>query len=508
MPTSTESAAQHFETLQLHAGRFPDALNSCAVPIYTSAVRSPQKFAHSGFTRLTCCGNRQAFAFNNAEHGVRLLELSEFGNIYSRITNPTVNVFQNRMAALEGGMAACATASGTAAVSMTLMALAGVGDNIVASSTVHGGTYHQFKVLAPQLGIECRFVDSNDPDEFRRRVDARTKFLFVESISNPRYTVPDFAALATVAHANGIPLVCDNTFGCAGYFCRPIDHGADIVVHSATKWIGGHGTTLGGVIVDGGTFDWGIHAAKFPQFHVDNAAEGSGEVSLWKQFGRRAFAVRCQFEILRDIGSTLSPSAAQQLLIGLESLAVRCDRHAANAAALAAWLRQQPQVAWVRYLGDADHPCHALSTQYLQRGYGSVFSFGIRGGKTAGFQFCDRLKMVINTTNLGDSKTLVVHPWTTTHQQLTDAERFTAGVTEDHIRLSVGLEHIDDITRDFQQAFASLGTPVVESPAARLHYQEQQAIIKELYGTLSPVHATDTRMTPVTATNTAIEQRA
>ncbi|KAK1139476.1 Homocysteine/cysteine synthase [Aspergillus melleus] len=457
-----QPGAQRFETLQLHAGRFPDALNSCATPIYTSA----------------------AFAFNNSEHGVRLLELSEFGNIYSRITNPTVSVFQNRMAALEGGVAACATASGTAAVSMTLMALAGLGDNIVASSTVHGGTFHQFKVLAPQLGIECRFVSSNDPEDFRAQIDSRTKFLFVESISNPKYEVPDFETLAEIAHSNGIVLICDNTFGCAGYFCRPIDHGVDIVLHSATKWIGGHGTTLGGVIVDAGNFNWGQHRDKYPQFHADGASEGSGEVSLWKQFGRRAFAIRCQFEVLRDLGGTLSPQAAQQLLIGLESLAVRCDRHASNTEALAQWLAEQPQVSWVRHLGQENHPCHRNANRYLQRGYGAVFSFGIKGGKQAGFRLCDNLEMVINTTNLGDSKTLVVHPWTTTHQQLTDAERFAAGVTEDHIRLSVGIEHIEDIKDDFRQAFAALDKPGTESQAAILHYEEQKEIIRSLYGTL------------------------
>ncbi|KAM5465228.1 Homocysteine/cysteine synthase [Microsporum audouinii] len=462
--------SQRFETLQLHAGKFPDPLNSCAVPIYTTS----------------------AFAFNNSEHGVRLLNLSEYGNIYSRITNPTVSVFQNRMAALEGGVAACATASGTAAVSMTLMALAKVGDNIVASSTVHGGTYHQFKSLAPQLGIECRFVSSNEPEDFRALLDSQTKFIFVESISNPKYTVPDFEALAEIAHSHGIPLICDNTFGCAGYYCRPIDHGADIVVHSATKWIGGHGTTLGGVIVDAGTFDWGRHADRFPQFHSDDAAqEGSGEVSLWKVFGSRAFAIRCQYEVLRDIGSTMSPQTAQQLLIGLETLAVRCDRHASNTAALADWISQQPQVAWVRYLGQENHPCHLNATKYLQRGYGAVFSFGIKGGKEAGFKLCDGFRMIINTTNgtlsLGDSKTLVVHPWTTTHQQLTDTERFNAGVTEDHIRISVGIEHIEDIKDDFRRAFASLEHQgQVAHQANGIHYQEQKRIIGFLHGTQNP----------------------
>ncbi|KAJ5668552.1 uncharacterized protein N7477_007122 [Penicillium maclennaniae] len=427
---------------------FPDALNSCAVPIYTTA----------------------AFAFNNVEHGVRLLNIRELG-IYSRITNPTVSLFQNRMAALEGGVAACAVASGTAAVSMTLMALAGVGDNIV---------------LAPQLGIECRFVPSNDPEDFRALIDEKIKFLFVESISNPKYTVPDFEALAEIAHANGIPLICDNTFGCAGYYCRPIDYGVDIALHSATKWIGGHGTTLGGVIVDAGTFDWGSHADKFPQFHANSADDGSGEVSLWNMFGSRAFAMRCQFEVLRDIGSTMSPQAAQQLIIGLESLAVRCDRHASNIEALAVWLAQQPQVAWVRYLGNEDHPCHQHAKKYLQRGYGAVFSFGIKGGKAAGFRLCDELQMIINTTK----DTLVVHPWTTTHQQLTDSERFDAGVTEDHMRLSVGIEHIEDIKDDFRRVFQRMNSSRLSIANVRenlVHQQEQKRIIQALFGLPEPL---------------------
>ncbi|KAG2002785.1 hypothetical protein GB937_009551, partial [Aspergillus fischeri] len=345
-----------------------------------------ERFSNSSVPVFPSTPPQQAFAFNNCLHGVRLLNLTKFGNIYSRITN-RVNF-----------NSACATASGTAAVSMTLMALAGVGDNIVASSTVHGGTYHQFKVLAPQLGIECRFVASNEPEDFRALLEGKTKFIFVESISNPKYTVPDFETLADITHSHGVPLICDNTFGCAGYYCRPIEHGADIVVYSARKWIGGHGTTLGGVIMDGGTFDWGQHADKFTQFHSDGAQEGSGEVSLWKTFGRRAFAIRCQLEVLRDIGSTMSPQAAQQPLIGPESLAVRCDRHTANTEVLAAWLAQQPQVAWVRYLGDPDHPCHRNASKYLRHGYGAVFSFGIKGGQKAGFRLCDEFQMIINTT--------------------------------------------------------------------------------------------------------------
>jgi O-acetylhomoserine/O-acetylserine sulfhydrylase len=389
---------------------------------------------------------------------------------------------------MEGGVAAVAVASGTAAVTMTLMALAAVGDNIVSASSVHGGTYHLFKALGPQIGIECRFISDTNPASFEAKIDSKTKFIFVETVSNPKYDVPDISPLAKIAHDHGIPFIVDNTFGCGGFVGRPIDHGADVVLHSATKWIGGHGTTLGGLIVDAGTFDWGKNRDRFPQFHADASAEGSGELSLWESFGRRAFAVRVQFEILRDVGSCLSATAAQQLLIGIESLALRCERHSANTEALAAWLKEQPNVTWVSYLGDPEHPSHANARKYLRSGFGSMLSFGVRGGRDAGFAFCDSLDFITTCTNLGDSKTLVVHPWTTTHQQLTDAERWAAGVTEDHIRVSVGIEHIDDLKAEIAYALEqsqkrTAGDTASSDAVKKSHVAAAQAMmITALYG--------------------------
>ncbi|KAL7929706.1 hypothetical protein V8C35DRAFT_314595 [Trichoderma chlorosporum] len=433
--TTVNEFPKEFESQLLHSGRLPDVLGSCAVPVYSSA----------------------AFEFNSIAHGARLLNLTQFGNIYSRFTNPTVNVLQNRMAALEKGVAACAVASGSAAVAITMMALASAGDNFVSSFHVHAGTYHQFGSLAKQMGIECRFVKSRDPADFAAAIDEKTKFLWVETISNPGNVILDFEALSAVCRTEGIPLICDNTFGCAGYFCRPIEHGADIVVHSATKWIGGHGTTVGGIIVDGGTFDWGWHRERFPQFH-------DPKTQLWQRFSRRAFAIRCQYEMLRDTGSTLSAPAAQQLLIGLESLAVRCERHAQNAQEIADWLREQPHVAWVSYVGHKDHRDHQGALKYLKRGFGSIICFGLRGGLQAAAKFCDSLKMVIITTNLGDAKTLVLHPSSTTHEHFSAEERAEAGITDDMIRLSVGIEQINDIKADFKQAFEQVQVANVREP--------------------------------------------
>ncbi|TVY42182.1 Homocysteine synthase [Lachnellula occidentalis] len=429
-------------------------------------------------------------------HGARLLNLSEFGSFYSRFTNacrlsilpslmcsqcadcsvqPTVNVLQNRMAELEGGVAACGVASGSAAVVMTMLALAGAGDNFISSFHVHAGTFHQFGTLAKQMGIECRFVDSQNPVDFEAAIDGKTKFVWVESISNPGNVILDFKALSLICQNKGIPLICDNTFGCAGYFCRPIEHGVDIVVHSATKWIGGHGTTIGGIIIDGGTFDWGKHTDRFPQFHDPKS-------KLWERFSHRAFAVRCQFEILRDTGSTLSAPAAQQLLIGLESLAVRCERHAQNTAELADWLQEQPLVAWVNYIGHKDHQYHQEALKYFKRGFGSVICFGLRGGFQACARFCNALKMVIITTNLGDAKTLVVHPASTTHEHFSPEERAKSGVTEDMIRLSVGIEQIRDIKADFKQAFEHITEPgeIRKVNKGKIHLQNE--INRRLYG--------------------------
>ena len=428
-----------YETLQIHAGQEPaPGTNARAVPIYQTT----------------------SYTFNDADHGARLFALKEFGNIYTRIMNPTTDVFEKRIAALEGGVAALATASGQAAQFLALTTIAQAGDNIVSSSSLYGGTYNQFKVTLPRLGIGVRFVDGNDPESFRRAIDAKTKALYVESIGNPAFNVPDFEAIAAIAHANGVPLIVDNTFGAAGFLARPIDHGADIVVASATKWIGGHGTSIGGVIVDSGKFDWGN--GRFPLF--TEPSPGYHGLNFWDSFGPKgpfgniAFIIRARVEGLRDIGASLSPFNAFLLLQGLETLSLRVQRHVDNALALARWLEKQPQVAWVKYPGLANHPQHALAGRYLHNGYGAVLSFGIRGGEAAGRGFIDSVKLASHLANVGDAKTLVIHPTSTTHQQLSDKERQAAGVTSDLVRVSVGIEHIEDIKADFAQAFDKLKT--------------------------------------------------
>ncbi|KAL1958353.1 hypothetical protein VTO42DRAFT_4670 [Malbranchea cinnamomea] len=428
-----ENLYKNFETLQLHAGQEPDpTTKSRAVPIYATT----------------------SYTFNDSAHGARLFGLKEFGNIYSRIMNPTVDVFEKRIAALEGGIAAVAASSGQAAQFMAIAALAHQGDNIVATSNLYGGTYNQLKVLLPRLGVQTKFVNGDKPEDIGAAIDDRTKAVYVETIGNPRYNVPDLEALAKVAHDKGVPLIVDNTFGAGGYFCRPISHGADIVVHSATKWIGGHGTTIAGVIVDSGKFDWGKHAKRFPQFV--EPAEGYHGLKFWDTFGPITFAIRVRVEILRDLGAALNPFAAQQLLLGLETLSLRAERHASNALALARWLEKNENVSWVSYPGLENHPSHETAKKYLKRGFGGVLSFGVKGGAAAGSQVVDNFKLISNLANVGDSKTLAIHPWSTTHEQLTEEERLASGVTEDAIRISVGTEHIDDIIADFEQSFASL----------------------------------------------------
>ncbi|GFF24721.1 O-acetylhomoserine (thiol)-lyase [Aspergillus udagawae] len=424
------SETPHFETLQLHAGHEPDSTtNSRAVPIYATT----------------------SYTFNDSAHGARLFGLKEFGNIYSRIMNPTVDVFEKRIAALEGGVAAVAASSGQAAQFMAIAALAHAGDNIVATSNLYGGTYNQLKVFLPRLGITTKFVQGDKPEDIAAAIDDRTKAVYVETIGNPRYNVPDFEAIAKIAHDKGVPLVVDNTFGAGGYFFRPIEHGADIVVHSATKWIGGHGTTIGGVVVDSGKFDWGKHADRFPQF--TEPSEGYHGLKFWETFGPITFAIRVRVEILRDLGSALNPFAAQQLLLGLETLSLRAERHASNAVALATWLQKNEHVSWVSYPGLESHPSHEIAKRYLKRGFGGVLSFGVKGGAAAGSQVVDNFKLISNLANVGDSKTLAIHPWSTTHEQLSEQERLDSGVTEDAIRISVGTEHIDDIIADFEQSF-------------------------------------------------------
>ncbi|MEO8505766.1 MAG: aminotransferase class I/II-fold pyridoxal phosphate-dependent enzyme, partial [Acidobacteriota bacterium] len=374
-----------------------------------------------------------------------------------RIMNPTTDVFEKRIAALEGGAAALAVASGQAAQFIALSTLAEAGDNIVSTSYLYGGTYNQFKVALPRLGIEVKFVDGDDPEDFRRAIDAKTRAIYVETIGNPRFNIPDFEALAKVAHDAGVPLVVDNTFGAGGYLARPIEHGADIVVASATKWIGGHGTSIGGVIIDAGRFNWGN--GRFPTF--TKPAPGYHGLSFWEAFGDQspfgniAFIIRARVEGLRDLGPALSPFNSFLFLLGLETLSLRVQRHVDNTLALAQWLEQRPEVTWVSYPGLPNHPYHAAAKRYLRNGFGGVLSFGIRGGLEAGRRFIDSVKLASHLANVGDAKTLVIHPASTTHQQLGEAEQKSAGVSADLVRVSVGIEHIADIQADFERAFAS-----------------------------------------------------
>ncbi|HET7825484.1 MAG TPA: O-acetylhomoserine aminocarboxypropyltransferase/cysteine synthase, partial [Anaeromyxobacter sp.] len=407
-----------FETLQVHAGQDPaPGTNARAVPIYQTT----------------------SYTFDSADHGANLFALKEFGNIYTRIMNPTTDVFEKRVAALEGGVAALATSSGQAAQFLTIANIAQAGDNIVSSSLLYGGTYNQFKVTIPRLGIGVRLVDGDDPKALAKAIDGKTKALYVESIGNPAGSVPDFEALAKVAHENRIPLIVDNTFGACGYLVRPIEHGADIVVQSATKWIGGHGTSIGGVIVDSGKFDWDA-SGKFP-FFTDPSPGYHGLVfndvfGPKGPFGNIQFIIRARVEGLRDLGPALSPFNAFLLLQGLETLSLRVDRHGQNSLALAKWLKTHPQVAWVNYTGLEDHPYHQRARKYLRNGFGSVFTFGIKGGYEAGKKFINGVKLSSHLANVGDAKTLVIHPASTTHQQLSAEEQKSAGVTPDQVRVS------------------------------------------------------------------------
>ncbi|KIP04426.1 hypothetical protein PHLGIDRAFT_25617 [Phlebiopsis gigantea 11061_1 CR5-6] len=423
-----------FETLQLHAGQEPDsATNARAPPIYATS----------------------SYVFNDSKHGADLFGLKTFGNIYSRIGNPTLDVFEKRIAALEGGVAALATASGHAAQFMAIATIAGVGDNIVSSSYLYGGTYNQFKVFLKKFGIGVKFVQGTDPADYAAAIDEKTKAIFVESIGNPKYVVADLPVLSKVAHDNGIPLIVDNTFGMGGYLIRPIDHGADIVVHSATKWIGGHGTTIAGAIVDSGKFDW-TRSGKFPSF--TSPSEGYHGLNFSETFGSIAFIIKARVEVLRDLGATMNPFASFLLLQGLETLSLRAERHSQNALALARFLEQHEKVAWVSYVGLESHPSHELAKKLLRPGFfGGVLSFGIKGGDaTIGSKVVDSLKLASNLANVGDAKTLVIHPATTTHSQLNEVEQAAAGVTPDLIRVSVGIEAISDIVADFDEALKAV----------------------------------------------------
>jgi len=433
------STTLHFETLQLHAGQEPDAVTgSRAVPIYQTT----------------------SYVFKNTDHAANLFGLKEFGNIYSRIMNPTTDVFEKRVAALEGGVAALATASGQAAQFLALNNLLQAGDNFISSSFIYGGTFNQFKVAFKRLGVEVRFAAGDDPSAFETLIDEKTKAIYLETIGNPRLNIPDFEKFAALARKYDLPLVVDNTFGAGGYLAQPIKHGANIVVESATKWIGGHGTSIGGVIVDGGNYNWGN--GKFPQF--TEPSEGYHGLKFWDVFGEGnplglpnvAFITRARVEGLRDFGPSLSPFNSFLLLQGLETLSLRVHRHAENALTLANWLENHPFVDFVYYPGLASSPYHELAKKYLQNGFGGVLQFGIKGGAENGKKFINSLQLVSHLANVGDAKTLAIHPASTTHEQLSEVEQKQSGVLPNLIRISVGLEHIEDIKNDFVQAFAKL----------------------------------------------------
>lgn len=424
----------HFDTLQLHAGQSPaPGTNARAVPIYATT----------------------SYTFNDADHGANLFALKEFGNIYTRIMNPTNDVFEQRVAALEGGVAALATSSGQAAQFLALTTLAEAGDNIVTTSYLYGGTYNQFKVQFPRIGIQVRFADGDNPESIESLIDERTKAIYLETIGNPKFNIPDFEVISAIAKKHGVPLVVDNTFGAGGYLFRPIEHGADIVLHSATKWIGGHGTAIGGVIVDAGTFPW--DNGRFPAFN--SPSPGYHGLNFWEVFGTNgvlgvnvAFIIRARVEGLRDFGPAQSPFNSFLLLQGLETLSLRVQRHVENAQAVAEWLEAHPAVEWVSYPGLPSHPSHELAKKYLKRGFGGVLSFGIKGGLDAGKTFINSVKLASHLANVGDAKTLVIHPASTTHQQLSAEEQAASGVSPSLIRLSVGIEFIEDIKADLDQA--------------------------------------------------------
>lgn len=427
-----------FETLQLHAGQSIDpTTKSRAVPIYQTT----------------------SYGFNDAAHAANLFGLREFGNIYTRIMNPTTDVFEQRIAALEGGVAALATGSGQAAQFLALTNILQAGDNFISTSYLYGGTYNQFKVSFKRLGIEARFADGDKVESFESLIDGNTKAIYLETIGNPKLNIPDFQKFAALAKKYDIPLIVDNTFGAGGYFFKPIEHGANIVVESATKWIGGHGTTIGGVIVDGGNYNWGN--GKFPQF--TEPSEGYHGLKFWDVFGTGnplglpniAFIIRARVEGLRDYGTSQSPFNSFLLLQGIETLSLRAQRHGENALALATWLEQHPEVDYVLYPGLKSNAYHNLASQYLTNGFGGVLQVGIKGGKERAAKFIEALKLASHLANVGDAKTLVIHPASTTHEQLGEAEQVASGVLPNQVRVSVGIEHIDDIKADFEQAFAA-----------------------------------------------------
>lgn len=423
-----------FETLQLHAGQTIDPVTKArAVPIYQTS----------------------SYTFDNSEHAANLFGLKEFGNIYTRIQNPTTDVFEKRIAALEGGVAALAVSSGQAAQFIALNNILQSGDNFVTTSFLYGGSYNQFKVAFKRLGVEARFANGDNAESFEKLIDAKTKALYLETIGNPELNIPDFEKIASIAKKHDLPLIVDNTFGAAGYLFRPLEHGANIVVESATKWIGGHGTSIGGVIVDGGNYNWGN--GKYPQF--TEPSEGYHGLKFWDvfgsggPFGNIAFIIRARVEGLRDFGPAISPFNSFLLLQGLETLSLRVQRTVDNALALAKWLEKSDFVQKVTYPGLPNNAYHALSKKYLKNGFGGVLNFDIKGGKEAAVAFINNLKLISHLANVGDAKTLVIHPASTTHEQLSPEEQKAAGVSPTQIRISVGIENIDDLFEDIQQAF-------------------------------------------------------
>nr|WP_199158953.1 O-acetylhomoserine aminocarboxypropyltransferase/cysteine synthase [Pedobacter sp. ASV2] len=435
------STSYKFETLQLHAGQEIDpTTGSRAVPIYQTT----------------------SYGFKNAEHGANLFALKEFGNIYTRLMNPTTDVFEKRIAALEGGVAALAVASGQAAQFIALHNILEAGDSLISSSHVYGGTYNQFKVAFKRLGIHVDFANPDQPEEFEAKITDKTKAIYLETIGNPSFSIPDFEKIAVIAKKYDLPLIVDNTFGAGGYLFKPLEHGANIVVESATKWIGGHGTSIGGVIVDGGNYNWGN--GKFPQF--SQPSEGyhglvfNDVFGIGGPFGNIQFIIRARVEGLRDLGPALSPFNSFLLLQGLETLSLRVQRHVDNALELATWLENHPAVKEVSYPGLASSKYNDLAKKYLSNGFGAVLSFELHGSKENATQVIDSLKLVSHLANVGDAKTLIIQPSATTHQQLSDAEQLAAGVKPNALRVSVGIEHIDDIKADFEQAFATVNAAV------------------------------------------------
>ena len=427
MPENNERQ-MGFATRCLHAGHTPDKASLArAVPIYQTT----------------------SFVFEDSDHAAQLFALQKFGNIYSRIMNPTTGVFEERVASLEGGVGALATSSGQAAQFLAITSLMGPGDELVSASTLYGGTYTQFDVSFRRLGIDVKFVEPDDPENFRRAITPKTRAIYAETIANPRMNVLDIAKVAAIAHEAGVPLVIDNTMA-SPYLCRPIEHGADIVLHSATKFLGGHGTSIGGIIVDSGKFAWND---KFPA--LTQPSPGYHGMVFSEVFGPIAFIIKARVEGLRDFGPCVSPFNSFLFIQGIETLNLRMDRHSRNALQVAEWLEKHSAVTWVKYPGLKSSPYKALSEQYLPKGCGSILTFGIKGGLEAGRKFIDSCKLLSHLANLGDAKSLVIHPASTTHQQLSDEQQLEAGISKDMIRVSVGIEEADDIIWDLEQALAA-----------------------------------------------------